>query len=303
MTEHDERGTTKATPPQGTATTIGPIDEVELKGWLAGLPKEVLAVVAPLHPVTDGERGIEASNAMTKALVAAKAEIKTLPKDQKVSYQSKRTSDRVEYEFASLAAIHEEIDEKLCKQGLIVLAPINPLVVSVVGNPESVHCRPECPVSLVRSRPAIPGWSRAVHCRRSVRVSVRVSTAGLAFRPGTCYGFAVRRRGGSPNSERAEVTMSESRRCPVSGGTIWHSDSIFCAGNDAIAKKVINGLLAGEGSRLHAAAMSSLRRWARPAVAHKAAEIARRRGWVPVRAPKEVMRLAVRALSMGAEKG
>ena len=46
----------------------------------------------------------------------------------------------------------------------------------VVGNPESVHCRPECPVLLVRSRPAIPGWSSGVACCRSVRVSVRVST-------------------------------------------------------------------------------------------------------------------------------
>ena len=116
----------------GGASSIGPIDERELDGWLKHLPPEVVALVAPLHPITSGPEGLEAAKAMTKAMADAKIEIDTIPKDDQVSYRSTRTQENVEYEFASLNAIHEEIDDKIGKHGLSLNCLMNPMVVVLV---------------------------------------------------------------------------------------------------------------------------------------------------------------------------
>ena len=114
------------------SATPEPVAPSQMKGWLALLPPEVAALVAPLHPITDHEPGLEAAKLMTQAIARAKKDIKTLPNDRQVKYTSKRTQEKVEYQFASLAAIHEEIDEKLSEHGLTVCAPVNPLVIVII---------------------------------------------------------------------------------------------------------------------------------------------------------------------------
>ena len=111
---------------------LGPAGPEEAEGWLKHLPAEVVALIAPLFPITDPTKGLQARNEMTQALAEAKGSIKSIPRDKNVRYQSKRTQEWVDYDFASLHAVHEGIDEILSSHGLTLNCLMNPQVVVLV---------------------------------------------------------------------------------------------------------------------------------------------------------------------------
>lgn len=138
-------GSTTQQPPDGaetpparyTAQTLTNADIAELsrerlQTLLQILPREVAAILITHRPPMPPHVEYEAHKKLIGALARARAVIPSIPMDKTVDYVSKRTSERVNYSFASLDSIHKTVTTPLSEQGLTLECVFNGNVVVVL---------------------------------------------------------------------------------------------------------------------------------------------------------------------------
>ena len=90
------------------------------------------ALLLMLHPPMSEKEEIDAYKSMVSALVKARGDIPSIPLDQNVHYVSERTNAVVDYDFASLHSIHNEITKPLAENGLFITSLTCPEMIVVV---------------------------------------------------------------------------------------------------------------------------------------------------------------------------
>ena len=105
---------------QLTNTEIANLSRERLETLLSVLPRNVAAVLITNRPPQPPHIEYEAHKKLIRALAKARKEIPSVPMDKTVDYVSKRTGERVHYNFASLDSIHKTVTEPLSEQGLVL---------------------------------------------------------------------------------------------------------------------------------------------------------------------------------------
>ena len=118
--------------PQGVDQGAAADPLEKLPAWWQLLPREVAALLLMLRPPMSEKEEIDAFKSMVSALVKARGSIPSIPLDQNVHYVSKRTNDVVDYDFASLHSIHNEITKPLAENGLFITSLTCPEMIVVV---------------------------------------------------------------------------------------------------------------------------------------------------------------------------
>ena len=114
------------------AKAAAEMSDRDLPGWWAEVPHEIASMLMLIRPPMSAGEEIEAARKLTKSMIAARRQIPSIPKDQNVNYESTRSTETVDYNFASLDSIHSQITEPLCDNGLWVTCLTSPYAVVVV---------------------------------------------------------------------------------------------------------------------------------------------------------------------------
>ena len=103
----------------------------QLPTWWQHIPQEIASMLMLIRPPMPAAEEVVATKALLKAFVQARKSMGLIPKDKNVNYES-RTGDVVDYNFASLDAVHSEITEPLCEHGLSLFSLTSPYAIIVV---------------------------------------------------------------------------------------------------------------------------------------------------------------------------